>query len=79
MTQARQALAAIKAYIASRPTEAVHTYCLNVWEAVIQGTEGYVEKASAEADPSNTNEQAVFADGSRRWWNAELNAWETGP
>jgi hypothetical protein len=31
------------------------------------------------ADPSHTNEQAVFADGSRLWWNSERNAWKTGP
>jgi hypothetical protein len=37
--------------------------------------EGY----DPEADPSHTNEQAVFADGSKLWWNAELDAWETGP
>lgn len=79
MTQAQQALAAIKAYMASRPIEEVPAHGLNVWEVVIQLTEGYDEEASAEADPSHTNEQAVFADGSRLWWNSELNAWETGP
>jgi hypothetical protein len=41
--------------------------------------EGYDAEATAEADPSHTNEQAVFTDGSRLWWNSELNAWETGP
>ena len=79
MTQAPQVLAAIKAYIARRPVEAVPAYGLSVWEAVIRGAEGYDEQASAEADPSHTNEQAVFADGSRLWWNSELDAWETGP
>lgn len=79
MTQAQQVLAAIKAYIARRPVEAVPAYGLSVWEAVIRGAEGYDEQASAEADPSHTNEQAVFADGSRLWWNSELDAWETGP
>jgi hypothetical protein len=79
MTQAQQALVAIKTYIARRPVEAGRDHCRSVWEAVIQDAEGYDEKASAEADPSNTNEQAVFADGSTLWWNAELNAWETDP
>jgi hypothetical protein len=77
MTQAQQALAAIQAYLARRPNEDVHTH--SVWEAVIQGAEGYDEEATAEADPSHTNEEAVFADGSRLWWNAALDAWETGP
>jgi hypothetical protein len=79
MTQAQHALVAIKAYVANTPSKDVRTHGRHIWEAVIQGTEGYDEKASAEADPSNTNEEAVFADGSRLWWNAELNAWETGP
>ena len=79
MTQAQQALAAIKAYMASRPIEDVRTHRLNVWEAVIRGAEGYNEEATAEADPSEMNEEAVFADGSRLWWNYSLNEWETGP
>jgi hypothetical protein len=79
MTQAQQALAAIKAYAASPPSEDVRAHGRPVWEAVIQGAEGYDEEATAEADPSHTNEEAVFADGSRLWWNAALNAWETGP
>jgi len=68
MTQAQQALIAIQTSMADRPME-----------AVIQGAEGYDEEATAEADPSHTSETAVFADGSRLWWNAALNAWETGP
>jgi hypothetical protein len=79
MTQAQQALAAIKAYVACRPTEDVRDHCRDVWEAVIQGAAGYDEEATAEADPSHANEEAVFADGSQLWWNAALNAWETGP
>jgi hypothetical protein len=79
MTQAQQTLAAIKAYVASRPSEDIRALCLSVWETVIQGAAGYDEQATAEADPSHTNEEAVFADGSRLWWNSALNAWETGP
>jgi HSP20 family protein len=78
MTQAQRALAALQAYMANRPSEDVYTHRRG-WEAVIYGAEGYDEEATAEADPSHTNETAVFADGSRLWWNAELNAWETGP
>ena len=78
MTQAQQALAAIKTYVASRPIEDVRTHQLDVWETVIQDAQGYDEEASAKADPSETNEEAVFADGSRLWWNKALQAWETG-
>jgi hypothetical protein len=38
-----------------------------------------VEEATAQTDPSHTNAEAVFADGSRLWWNGALQAWETGP
>jgi hypothetical protein len=79
MTQAQQVLEAINAYVANRSGEDVRVLCLHVWEAVIQSAAGYDEKATAEADPSHTNEEAVFADGSRLWWNSSLNAWETGP
>jgi len=65
MTQAQQALAAIQAYVARQPSEDVRVHGRHVWEAVIQGAEGYDEEATAEADPSHTNEEAVFADGSR--------------
>jgi hypothetical protein len=51
----------------------------HLWEAVIQGAEGYDEEATAQANPSHTNAEAVIADGSRLWWNAALQAWETGP
>jgi hypothetical protein len=44
-----------------------------------QGGGGYDEEATAETDPSERNEEAVFADGSRLWWNYGLNAWETDP
>jgi hypothetical protein len=79
MTQAQHALAAIKAYVTSQPGKDVRAHGRHVWETVIEGTAGYDAEATAAADPSHTNEQAVFADGSRLWWNAELNAWETGP
>ena len=79
MTQAQRTLAAIKAYSASAPSEDVYAHGRHIWETIIQGAEGYDEEATAEADPSHTNEEAVFADGSRLWWNAALNAWETGP
>jgi hypothetical protein len=79
MTQAQQALAAIQAYGAPAPTEDDHTHTRHLWEAVIQRAEGYDEEATAQADPSHTNAEAVFADGSRLWWNAALQAWETGP
>jgi len=79
MTQAQNALAAIKAYVASRPGEDLRAHFHNVWKTVIQGAEGYDEKATAETDPSHTNEEAVFADGSRLWWNSGLNAWEADP
>ena len=38
-----------------------------------------MRKPTAQADPSHTNAEAVFADGSHLWWNAALQAWETGP
>jgi hypothetical protein len=79
MTQAQKTLAAIKAYMAGRPIEDAHGHRLDVWEAVILDAEGYDEEATAEADPSERNEEAVFADGSRLWWNYSLNEWETGP
>ena len=79
MTQAQQALAAIKTYMASRSTEDIQAHRFDVWEAVIQGAEGYDEEATAEADPSEKNEEALFADGSRLWWNYSLNEWETDP
>ena len=79
MTQAQQALAAIQAYGAPAPTEDDHTHARHLWEAVIQRAEGYDEEATAQADPSHTNAEAVFADGSHLWWNAALQAWETGP
>jgi hypothetical protein len=79
MTQAQHALATIKAYVASLQSEDVSAHGRHVWEAVIQSAEGYDEKATAEADPSHTNEEAIFADGSRLWWNAALHAWETDP
>jgi hypothetical protein len=79
MTQAQHALAAIKAYVTSQPGKDVCAHGRHLWETVIAGLEGYDAEATAQVDPSHTNEQAVFADGSKLWWNSELNAWETGP
>jgi hypothetical protein len=79
MTQAHRALAAIKASMTSQRGEDIRARCVDIWETVIQRAEGYDAQATAEADPSHTNEEAVFADGSKLWWNSELHAWETGP
>jgi len=79
MTQAQQALAVIKTYMASRTGENARAHRRNLWEDVITVAEGYNEEATAEADPSERNEEAVFADGSRLWWNYALNAWEADP
>jgi HSP20 family protein len=79
MTQAQQAFTAIQISMAERPSEDVRANGRSVWEAVIHRAEGYDEEATAEVDPSHTSETAVFTDGSRLWWNAALNAWETGP
>ena len=65
MTQAQQALAAIKVYKARRTSrEDVPGHRRTLWEDVIKGAEGYNEEATAEADPSERNEEAVFADSS---------------
>jgi hypothetical protein len=61
------------------PTEGDHTHAGHLWEAVIQRAEGYDAEATAQADPSHTNAEAVFVDGSHLWWNAALQVWETGP
>lgn len=79
MTQAQHALTAIQTSMAGQPSEDVRAHGRSVWEAVIHSAEGYDEEATAEADPSHTSETAVFVDGSRLWWNAALNAWETDP
>ena len=79
MTQAQHALIAIQTSMADQPSEGVRAHGRSVWEAVIHSAEGYDEEATAEADPSHNSETAVFVDGSRLWWNAALNAWETDP
>jgi hypothetical protein len=79
MTQAQQALAAIQAYGTPAPTEGDHTHAGHLWEAVIQRAEGYDAEATAQADPSHTNAEAVSVDGSHLWWNTALQVWETGP
>jgi hypothetical protein len=79
MTQAMQALETIKPYLHHMSAEEVRTHRAQVWLEVISQTEGYDREATAKADPSETNEVAVFADGSRLWWNHELKQWEAGP
>ena len=79
MTQAQHALAALQAHTARQPDPDGRAHDPHGWEAVIQGAEGYDEEASAKADPSHTNAEAVFTDGSRLWWNTALHAWETSP
>jgi hypothetical protein len=56
MTQAQQALTAIQAYLAGRPSEDIGTHRRKIWEAVIQGVEGYDEEATAKADPSEKSQ-----------------------
>lgn len=79
MTQAIQALATIQPYLDNMSDEEVRANRTKVWLEVISQTEGYDREATAEADPSETNEVAVFTDGSRLWWNHELKQWEAGP
>ena len=79
MTQAQRALPALQAALESQPSADARTPRHPRWEAVLHRAEGYDEEATAEADPSHTSATAVFVDGSRLWWNAALNAWETGP
>ena len=79
MTQAQHALTAIQTSMADQPSEDVRAHGRSVWEAVLHRAEGYDAEATAAADPSHTSETAVFVDGSRLWWNAALNAWETDP
>jgi hypothetical protein len=79
MTQAKQALAAISPYLSRMTFDDAHAKRVRLWREVIQSAAGYDHEASAEADPSDTNEVAVFADGSRLWWNHSLEQWEAGP
>jgi hypothetical protein len=79
MTQANRALETLTPYLDRMGTEALRANRTQVWLEVISSAEGYDREATAEADPSDTNEVAVFADGSRLWWNHELKCWEAGP
>lgn len=79
MTQAKRALETIAPYLSRMSTEAIRAHRTKLWLEVISRTEGYDREATAEADPSDTNEVAVFADGSRLWWDHSLRRWEAGP
>ena len=79
MTQAMQALATIQPSLNRMNAEEVRSKRTEMCLEVISQTEGYDREATAAADPSETNEVAVFADGSRLWWNHELKQWEAGP
>jgi hypothetical protein len=48
MTQAQQALAAIKIYMAGRTGVDARTHRRNLWADVIKVAEGYNEEATAE-------------------------------
>lgn len=76
MTQAEQALADIKGYLGNMTAEDAYVNRTRVWGEVIRFAEGYDEEATAEADPSHTNQVAVFTDSSRLWWNHSLSQWE---
>lgn len=79
MTHAKRALEAITPYLSRMSTEERCDKRTQVWLDVISRAEGYDRTATAEADPSDTNEIAAFADGSRLWWNHSLKRWEAGP
>jgi hypothetical protein len=79
MTQATEALDAIQPYL-SRMSEAEQRESRSrIWLEVISRAAGYDREATAEADPSDTNEIAIFDDGSQIWWNHALQCWEAGP
>lgn len=69
MTYAKRALEAITPYLSRMSTKQRRVERTHVWLDVILRAEGYDRKATAEADPSDTNEIAVFVDGSRLWLN----------
>jgi hypothetical protein len=79
MTQATQALEAIHPYLSHMSAEEQRTNRTQVWLDVISCAEGYDRKATTEADPSDTNEIAIFTDGSQLWWDHSLQRWEAGP
>ena len=76
MTQATQALESLQTYLNHISDQESRT---QVWLDIIPRTEGYSRQATAAADPSDTNEIAIFMDGSQLWWNHELKCWEAGP
>jgi hypothetical protein len=76
MTQAEHALADIKCYLGHMAGEDAYANRTRVWSEVIRFAKGYDEEATAEADPSHTNQVAVFTDSSRLWWNHSLSQWE---
>jgi hypothetical protein len=76
MTQAEQALVDIKSYLGKITAEDAYANRIRVWQEVIQFAKGYDEEATAEADPSHTNQVAAFTDSSRLWWNHSLSQWE---
>ncbi|MGE3539754.1 MAG: Hsp20/alpha crystallin family protein [Candidatus Tectimicrobiota bacterium] len=78
-TQAQRALMALQSARVERPSANDRTPGEGTWVTIVQAAEGYDEEATAEVDPSHTSATAVFADGSRLWWNMALNLWETGP
>ena len=79
MTQAQHALETITPYLNRMSAEALEAKRTQVWLEMIPSAEGFDREATAEADPSDTNEIAVFADGSQLWWNHSLKRWEAGP
>jgi hypothetical protein len=76
MTQATQALESLQPYLNHISDQESRT---QVWLDIIPRAEGYSRQATAAADPSDTNEIAIFMDGSQLWWNHELKCWEAGP
>jgi len=79
MTQATQALEGIQPYLNRMSEQEQRDSRVRVWLDVISHAEGYSRQATAEADPSDTNEMAIFTDGSQLWWNHSLQCWEAGP
>jgi hypothetical protein len=79
MTQATQALESLQPYLNRMSDQERRDSRTQVWLDIIPRTEGYSRQATAAADPSDTNEIAIFMDGSQLWWNHELKCWEAGP
>jgi hypothetical protein len=72
MTQATRASEAINPCLSHMSAEALRMHCTQVWLEVISCAEGYDRKATAEADPSDADEIAIFTDGSQLWWDPSL-------